>query len=145
MFLQISADFVTWFDKFLFQLKALQKRMQKDENRFTVPQAVPEIYRKNERLKTGGCVFLLSTVHIQTQKVSSKICKNNAKYIDDNGNHWKHLLQKATKYRPKYVAWMSMRNFDCKRKQKRLGNWRWIWIPPNGFQIEIKSSLLSCL
>ena len=57
--MQISADFVTWFDKFFFQLKALQKRVQKDVNRFIVPQAVPEIYRKNERLKNRGMCFFV--------------------------------------------------------------------------------------
>ena len=31
--------------------------MQKDVNRFIVTQAVPEIYRKNERLKNKGDVF----------------------------------------------------------------------------------------
>ena len=36
MFLHISTDFVTECEKFLFQLKALQKRVQKDENRFIV-------------------------------------------------------------------------------------------------------------
>ena len=59
----MSADFVTECEKFLFQLKALQKRVQKDVSRFIVPQAVSEIYRKNERLKNRGDVFfLLSTV-----------------------------------------------------------------------------------
>ena len=57
--MQISADFVTWFDKFLFQLKALQKRVQKDVNRFFVAQAVPEIYGKNERLKNRGMCFFV--------------------------------------------------------------------------------------
>ena len=37
--------------------------MQKDVNRFIVPQAVPEIYRKNERLKTGGmCFFVIDCI-----------------------------------------------------------------------------------
>ena len=49
-FLQISADFVTWFEKFFFHLKALQTRMQIDKNNFFVAQVVPEIYTKNHRL-----------------------------------------------------------------------------------------------
>ena len=53
----MCGGFFTRFVKFLFQLKALQKRVQKDVNRFIVPQAVPDIYRKNERLKNRGDVF----------------------------------------------------------------------------------------
>ena len=49
-FLQISADFVTGFEKFLFHLKALQTKMQIDVNNFFVPQVVPEIYTINNRL-----------------------------------------------------------------------------------------------
>ena len=62
--MHLSADFVTWFDKFLFQLKALQKRVQKDENRFIVPQAVPEIYRKNERFKNRGMCFFCYRLYV---------------------------------------------------------------------------------
>ena len=62
--MHISADFVTECEKFLFQLKALQKRMQKNVSRFCVAQAVPEIYMKKEMLKDRGDVFfLLFTVH----------------------------------------------------------------------------------
>ena len=57
--MHISADYVTECEKFLFQLKALQKRVQKDVNKFIVPQAVPEIYRKNERLKNRGMCFFV--------------------------------------------------------------------------------------
>ena len=57
--MHISVDFVTECEKFLFQLKALQKRVQKDVNRFIVPQAVPEIYKKNERLKNRGMCFFV--------------------------------------------------------------------------------------
>ena len=46
-FLQIPADFVTEFEKFFFYLKALQTKMQIDENSFFVAQVVPEIYAKN--------------------------------------------------------------------------------------------------
>ena len=61
----MSADFVTECEKFLFQLKAIQKRVQKDENRFIVPQAVPEIYRKNERLKKRGmCFFVIDCITV---------------------------------------------------------------------------------
>ena len=56
-FLHISANFFTRCEKFLFQLKVLQKRMQKDVNRFFVAQAVLEIYGKNARLKNRGYVF----------------------------------------------------------------------------------------
>ena len=39
--------------------------MQKDVNRFIVPQAVPEIYRKNERLKNRGmCFFVIDCRNI---------------------------------------------------------------------------------
>ena len=42
-FLQISADFVTGFEKLFFHLKALQTRMQIDVKNFFVAQVVPEI------------------------------------------------------------------------------------------------------
>ena len=45
-FLQISADLVTGFEKFLFHLIALQTKMQIDENNFFVAQVVPEIYSR---------------------------------------------------------------------------------------------------
>ena len=83
--MQISADFVTWFDKFLFQLKALQKRVQKDVNRFIVPQAVPEIYMKNERWKNRGmCVFVIDCISRLEVTLSShlsvKWCKTDSRY-----------------------------------------------------------------
>ena len=52
-------DFVTRFEKYLVQLKALQKRVQKDENKYFVAQSVPEIYGKNERLKNSGMCFFV--------------------------------------------------------------------------------------
>ena len=45
-----SGEFVLWFEKFLFYLKALQKVMQVMEKRFIVAQKVPEIYTQNDRL-----------------------------------------------------------------------------------------------
>ena len=57
--MHISADFVTGYEKFLFQLKVLQKRMQKNLSRFFVAQAVPEIYVKNEVLKNRGMFFFV--------------------------------------------------------------------------------------
>ena len=61
--MQTSADFVTKLEKFLLQLKALQKRLQKDVKRFFVAQAVSEIYGKKRKVeKQGVCVFLLFTV-----------------------------------------------------------------------------------
>ena len=64
---------MTGFEKFLFQLKTLQKWMQKDVNRFFVAQAVPEINGKKERLKNCGDVFfLLSTVYsLLTSKLNT--------------------------------------------------------------------------
>ena len=50
-FLQISAYFVIGFEKLFFHLKALQTRMQIDENNFFVAQVVPEIYAKNTSFK----------------------------------------------------------------------------------------------
>ena len=50
-FLQISADFVTGFKKFLINLKALQTRMRINLNFFFVAQAVPEICAKNTNFK----------------------------------------------------------------------------------------------
>ena len=55
----MSADFVTECEKLLFQLKALQKRVQKDVNIFFVAQAVQEIYGKSKRLKNRGDVFFV--------------------------------------------------------------------------------------
>ena len=48
-FLQISADFVTEFEKFFFHQKALQARMHIDVNNFFVAQVVPQKYTKNYR------------------------------------------------------------------------------------------------
>ena len=62
--MHISADYVNECEKFLFQMKALQKRVQKDVNRFIVPQVVPEIYAKTKVSKTARCVFLLLTVDL---------------------------------------------------------------------------------
>ena len=46
-------------------------------NRLILPQAVPEIYRKNERLKNGGDVFfLLSTVNRSQRHLLAAIEKN---------------------------------------------------------------------
>ena len=40
--------------------------MQKDVNRFIVPQVVPEIYRKNERLKNRGmCFFVIECIKMR--------------------------------------------------------------------------------
>ena len=58
--MHISADFFIGCEKFLFQLKALQKRMQKDKGRFFLAQALRE---KRNVEKLGGCVFLLLTVN----------------------------------------------------------------------------------
>ena len=44
-FLQISADFVTGFEKLFFHQKALATRMQINADNFVVAQMVPEIYR----------------------------------------------------------------------------------------------------
>ena len=66
--MHISADFFTKCEKFLFQLKALQKRVQHDVNRFIVPQVVPEIYMKNERLKNRGDVFFCYRLYIKSLK-----------------------------------------------------------------------------
>ena len=38
--------------------------MQKDVSRFIVPQAVPEIYMKNERLKNRGDVFFCYRLYV---------------------------------------------------------------------------------
>ena len=59
---QISADFVTRFEKFSFHLKALQTRIHIDESNFFAAQVVPEIYVKTQVSKTGRCVFLLLIV-----------------------------------------------------------------------------------
>ena len=59
-FLQILADFVIGFEKLLFQLKALQKLIPKDVNIFFVAQTLPEIYRNNVKLKTGGMCFFVA-------------------------------------------------------------------------------------
>ena len=53
----MSAEFVTECEKLLLQLKALQKREQKDVNRFIVPQAIPEIYMKKCKVEKQGDVF----------------------------------------------------------------------------------------
>ena len=50
-FLNKSADFFTALQKLFFQMKALLTRIQIDENRFLVAQAVPDIYGKNKRSK----------------------------------------------------------------------------------------------
>ena len=63
-FLHISTDFVTVCEKFLFQLKALQKRMQKEASRFFVAQAGPEIYEKNEMLKNRVDVFFCYSLYL---------------------------------------------------------------------------------
>ena len=57
--MHISADFDTKCQKFLLQLKALQKRMQEDASDLFVAQAVPEIYEKNELLKNRGMCFFV--------------------------------------------------------------------------------------
>ena len=44
-----SGDFVITFEKFIFQLKALQKLMQMMAYRFFVGQSFQEIYAKNDR------------------------------------------------------------------------------------------------
>ena len=71
--MHISADFVTECEKFLFQLKALQKRMQKDGSRFFVAQAFPEIYEKNEMLKKGGMCFFVIDCTFRYPKLLSAI------------------------------------------------------------------------
>ena len=65
----------------MFQLKALQKRVQKDGNIFFVAHAVPEIYRKNERLKTGGMRFFVIDCIIIILLVLSGLDENRA--VDD--------------------------------------------------------------
>ena len=62
--MHISADFVTVCEKFLFQLKALQKKDAKEASRFFVAQAGPEIYEKNEMLKTRVDVFFCYSLYL---------------------------------------------------------------------------------
>ena len=52
-FLKISADFVIGFEKLFLYLKALQTRMQIDENNFFEAQVVAEIYAKNISFKSS--------------------------------------------------------------------------------------------
>ena len=59
---QISTDFVTGFEKLFFHPKALQTRMQIEENNFFVVQVVPDIYAKSTSLKKLDVFFLLLTV-----------------------------------------------------------------------------------
>ena len=63
-FLQISADFVIQFEKFLFQLKALQKLILKDVTKyiFCSSSGSGDIREKRKAEIQRGCVFLLLTV-----------------------------------------------------------------------------------
>ena len=46
--------------------------MQKDVNRFIVPQSVPEIYRKNERLKNRGMCFFVIDCTLKSRRPEAK-------------------------------------------------------------------------
>ena len=104
--MHISADFVTVWEKFLFQLKALQKRMQKDASRFFVAQVGPEIYEKNEMLKNRGmCFFVIhcrqcNALIICSHLVSTSFC----------------VMFQFWYYR---FSWHSL-NFDCLLKLNRI-------------------------
>ena len=70
-FLQISADFVAGFEKFVFHLKARQKRVLIDENNFFCSLIGSGEYAKNTSFKNSQMCFLLFTVYDKVKHVFS--------------------------------------------------------------------------
>ena len=72
-FMQISADFVTRFEKILLHLKDLWTRMYIDVNNFFVAQVVPEIFAKNTSFKISQMyIFVINCSYRSIQHGSTE-------------------------------------------------------------------------
>ena len=107
-FLQISADFVTKFQKLFFYLKALQTRMQIDEKNFFIAQVVSEISAKNTYFKNRQMYIFVTDCISASRKF--------ARFI--------HIFYYwLLKSRNRTWGWTNNKMFYCRTLPTRYGHW----------------------